>query len=91
MHDRHVARLCRSCRAPMARQEDACWRCGAQWVFEDVPPATLRAIAGGRPAREVADLARAEARPRADRWTNEGASVGSEPATAPPAAAAASG
>jgi hypothetical protein len=61
----------------MARQEDACWRCGAQWASEKVPPTTLRAIAGGQ--RPVAGLARAAALDD-DRWMNEGGSVGSEPA-----------
>src|SRR3954451_1548921 len=56
MRDRHVARLCRSCQAPIARQEDSCWRCGAQWASEDVPPTTLRAIAGGLLAYPVAQL-----------------------------------
>jgi hypothetical protein len=64
----------------MGRQEDACWRCGAQWASEEVPPTTLRAIAGGQLARPVAELARAAARLDHDRWMNEGGSVGSEPA-----------
>jgi hypothetical protein len=73
----------------MARQETACWRCGAQWVSEDAPRTTLRVIAGGRPTHELADLAPAEARLQVDGWTNEGGSVGSEAAAAPLAAAAA--
>jgi hypothetical protein len=72
----------------MARQENACWRCGAQWVSEDVPRTTLRVIAGGRSARELDDLARTQARLQADRWTNEGGSVGSEAASTPRARAA---
>jgi hypothetical protein len=32
MRDRHFPRLCRTCDAPMARQADTCWHCGAQWV-----------------------------------------------------------
>jgi hypothetical protein len=63
----------------MARQDDACWRCGAQWASEEVAPTTLRAIAGGQRARPVAELARAAALDD-DRWMNEGGSVGSEPA-----------
>jgi predicted amidophosphoribosyltransferase len=47
MRERHFPRLCRSCQAPMARQEDTCWQCGARWAFEDAP--TLRVIAGGMP------------------------------------------
>jgi hypothetical protein len=26
---RHLPRVCRSCSAPLASQEDDCWRCGA--------------------------------------------------------------
>jgi hypothetical protein len=65
----------------MARQEGACWRCGTQWASEDVPPTTLRMIAGGELARPNADLERAAAaRADDDRWMNEGGSVGYEPA-----------
>ena len=64
----------------MARQEDACWRCGAQWVSEDAPRTTLRVIAGGAPARAFAEPARAEARVQIDRWTEESGSGGWEPA-----------
>jgi hypothetical protein len=43
----------------MARQEDACWRCGAQWACEEAPPTTLRVIAGGRlvPSAAAVDVA----------------------------------
>lgn len=37
MRDRHMPRICRSCSAPMARQEDSCWRCGTRWTSEDAP------------------------------------------------------
>ena len=47
MRDRHIPRLCRSCQAPMARQEAACWSCGTQWAEEDPPQPALRVIAGG--------------------------------------------
>jgi predicted amidophosphoribosyltransferase len=43
MRDRHFPRLCRSCRQPMARQEDTCWHCGAPWVTEEQPP-TMRPL-----------------------------------------------
>ena len=75
----------------MARRDDACWRCGAQWVSENPPRTTLRAIAGGQPTSSLADLARAEARLQADRWTNEGGSVGSDAADTAPGTAAATG
>jgi hypothetical protein len=65
----------------MGRQEDACWRCGARWASEDVPPTALRAIAGGQRARPVAELARAAALDDGC-WINDGGSVGSDPASA---------
>ena len=37
MRDRHKPRVCRACSAPLARQEDRCWRCGTQWTSEDAP------------------------------------------------------
>jgi hypothetical protein len=45
----------------MARQEDACWRCGAQWASEQAPGTTLRVIAGGRLLPVAADPAPASA------------------------------
>ena len=91
MRNRHFARRCVSCQAPMARQEDTCWRCGAQWRSEERPPTTLHVIPGDAPARVagaighalaagVATRARAEtpARLDLDRWTGEGGSVDSE-------------
>ena len=41
MRGRHFPRLCRSCDAPLARKDDACWRCHAAWVDHedsDAPP-----------------------------------------------------
>jgi hypothetical protein len=64
----------------MARQEDGCWRCGASWASEVVPPTTLRVIAGGQLARPVAAPARAAAHVDDDRWMTEGGSVDSQPA-----------
>jgi hypothetical protein len=81
MRERHFPRVCGSCRAPMARQEDACWRCGTQWASEDGPRTTLQLLAGGaqvedrpHPAIAVAARAASDARVDADRWTNEGGS-----------------
>ena len=91
MRNRHFPRLCRSCQAPMAGQEESCWRCGAQWASEDVPPTPLRAIAVRRLAHAVAELGRADARRDHDRWTNEGGRVGSEPPAPPLPAVAARG
>ena len=68
MRDRHVPRVCRSCQAPMARQEATCWSCGTRWADEDIPETTLRVITGG-----AAD---------ADRWTIDGGSSGPETDTA---------
>jgi hypothetical protein len=70
MRERHFPRVCRSCSAPMARQEDTCWRCGTRWASEDGPRTTLKVIAGGGSDAPV----------DADRWTNEGGSFASEAA-----------
>jgi hypothetical protein len=74
MRDRHLPRLCRSCRGPMARQEDTCWRCGARWAAEEQPPTILclpvpavLTITGGD-IEDAPDAASLEA----DRWVNEG-------------------
>jgi hypothetical protein len=45
--NRHTPRLCQTCDAPMARQTDTCWKCGATWATEEALPATLRLIRGG--------------------------------------------
>lgn len=55
MRERHFPRVCRSCDAPMARQEDTCWRCGTRWASEDEPRTTLRVLAGGAQAEERLD------------------------------------
>jgi hypothetical protein len=64
VRERHFPRVCSSCRAPMARQEDSCWRCGTRWASEDGPRTTLRVIAGG--AESAAD-----ARPDTDRASQQ--------------------
>src|SRR5688500_12366236 len=99
MRERHFPRLCGSCQAPMARQEDTCWRCGTQWASEDGPRTALRVMPGGAPtdaagapqpeiAATVIGDARAatQARLERDRWIDEGGSLGSE-ATGPSPAA----
>ncbi len=82
MRERHFPRVCRSCSAPMARQQDTCWRCGNRWASEDAPRTTLEVIAGeaqvaDRPGPAIAIAARAasDARLDADRWANEGGFV----------------
>jgi hypothetical protein len=88
MRERHFPRVCRSCRAPMARQEDTCWRCGTQWASEDGPrTTTLKVIIGGaqaedrpEPAIAVAARAASDARLDTERWANEGGSFASEAA-----------
>jgi hypothetical protein len=64
MRNRHLARLCRHCQAPMARQEDTCWRCGTQWASEVAPRTALQVIPGGAPDVE--------------RWIDEGGSFDRE-------------
>lgn len=46
MRNRHLARVCGVCHAPMARQEETCWRCGATWTTpEDAPRITSTPVA----------------------------------------------
>jgi hypothetical protein len=81
MRRRHFPRLCESCQAPMARQEDTCWRCGTRWVSEDRPRPTLRVIPGGLPAAAAGnEQAATQARVATERWVDEGGSVPSEDA-----------
>ena len=90
MRDRHVPRLCRSCQAPMARQEAACWNCGTRWADEDVPETTLRVIteeqARTLPSRSstprpwVPDRRRYGRTIDVDRWVTDGGRVDSEAA-----------
>ena len=75
MRDRHLPRLCGHCHAPMARQEDTCWRCGTQWASENAPQTALRVIPGGAPDLD------------GERWIDEGGSLGAATVDAPPAAA----
>jgi predicted amidophosphoribosyltransferase len=63
MRDRHFPRVCGRCHAPMARQEDACWRCGTRWASEDRPRTALHAVAEG-PSEEP--------RVQTERWIDEG-------------------
>lgn len=67
MRERHLARLCRSCRAPMARQENVCWRCRT----ECLPDGVISLRVG---ARRATHLARADMRFQTDRWIDEGGS-----------------
>ena len=76
MRDRHLPRLCRACRAPMARQEDACWRCGTQWATEDRPRTPLHVIPGGAPTDAVGRARTMnEASLAIERWFDEGGRV----------------
>jgi hypothetical protein len=61
----------------MARQEDACWRCGTEWAPEEAPRTTLRLIPGDA-LTQTDD---------ADRWMNEGGSSASEVSPPLPATA----
>lgn len=75
--NRHFPRLCGSCGAPMARQEDSCWRCGVVWgeVLKDRPePPSVVAAAAPVIARDTLSLSELDT----DRWMNEGGSVTSE-------------
>jgi hypothetical protein len=50
MRGRHFPRLCRSCDAPMAGQEDSCWRCGAAWDYRSARPGARVDVRGGQSA-----------------------------------------
>jgi hypothetical protein len=85
VRERHFPRVCRSCRAPMARQGDTCWRCGTEWAPKDASRTTLKLILGGaqaadRPEPAIAVGARAvsDAGLAADQWANEGGSFAPE-------------
>jgi hypothetical protein len=90
MRSRHFPRLCRSCDAPMARQEDSCWSCGAAWDYRSARRNGQRAIPGGDAASvddggqstAPADIGNArsiaQARLDVDRWADEGGSSAAE-------------
>ena len=64
--NRHFPRLCTSCLAPMACQQDTCWRCGTQWTAESETPRVALRLVGPPPPVSTADrlaALRAEARP----------------------------
>ena len=63
-HNRHFPRLCSSCGAPMACQEDTCWHCAARWGQEPrAPPGRLRLVAAP-PAAPVSTAERSVAAAR---------------------------
>jgi hypothetical protein len=49
VRDRHHPRVCGSCSAPMARTEDACWRCASPWVENHSRAATSATRTHPRP------------------------------------------
>jgi hypothetical protein len=80
MRERDSSRLCRACEAPIAGQEDTCWRCGANWVYtEKRRQSPLRVIAGGASADRPRGNTRVatQAEVDADRWADKGGSPGS--------------
>ena len=74
MRDRHIPRLCRSCTAPMARQQDACWRCGVEWST------TVPSRPAADPIATALLQAEAEGRVSAERWIDEGGTYAEPPA-----------
>ena len=72
MRNRHFPRLCRSCHAPMARQEDSCWRCGDHWVAAEA----VTTVAPRESRRDDDDAAQAA------RWSDEGGSWTGRPLVA---------
>jgi predicted amidophosphoribosyltransferase len=56
MRERHFPRSCRSCEAPMARREEACWRCGAPCVDRNrtlLYPGSVSGERAGAPERLI--------------------------------------
>jgi hypothetical protein len=51
MRERHFPRVCRSCDAPMARQEGSCWRCEAAWDDRSARRSARLVVLGGHAAR----------------------------------------
>ena len=54
MRDRHLPRLCHHCSAPLARQEEDCWRCGTVWPAESPPRVMALAPTTVEPRKEAA-------------------------------------
>ncbi len=91
MRDRHFPRLCRTCDAPMARQADTCWHCGAQWVHKTDttgnPPAAPGAARAKRNPPAAPGAARAKRNPPAatgaadDAGASQGAALAGAAAT----------
>ena len=77
MRDRHLPRLCAACQAPLARQEETCWRCASRWDSAGAAHTRLRVIPGGAATASTRDDERAvvQARIDMDRWITEGGSV----------------
>src|SRR5688572_23261112 len=87
MRHRQFPNVCRSCQRPMARQQDACWSCGAAWA-DDVRPGRVLTAVRVAPEVEVALAPTIIPAPAGvigadswtaaeERWTNEG---GAQPA-----------
>ena len=74
MRDRHIPRLCRSCTAPMARQQDTCWRCGVEWSTN------APSHPAADPTAEALLRVEVEARVSAERWIDEGGTYSEPPA-----------
>jgi hypothetical protein len=82
----------------MARRQDTCWRCGADWIASDGQRPALRVIPGGAfahrqnarqpriPTTVLGNLrATTQAQQDGDRWIDEGASLGAEATPSPTA------
>ena len=88
MRNRHIPRLCRSCGAPMAGHQDACWRCDVPWAPEEAPRTTLRLVPSTAPGQaermplEAAARSASQTQLDAERWTNAGGSFAANVAAA---------
>jgi hypothetical protein len=59
----------------MARQEDACWNCGAAWDYRRATRPPLRVIRDPAAERPDGVLRVAQAQGDVDRWADEGGRV----------------
>lgn len=65
----------------MARQEDACWSCGAAWDYRPATRTPLRVIRDPAAERLKGAQRVALAQGGVDRWADEGGRVAAEAST----------
>jgi predicted amidophosphoribosyltransferase len=79
VRNRHEARLCHGCQAPMAGQTDRCWKCGKAWEPEPRAAGRRRSL---RESVTRVQAVRARRHDDAER-RNRPPAAGTRPAMAP--------